>query len=152
MSVLVTSAGRYGWVGDGEYRYSEVDSEGKPWAPIPSEWIEIANRVAGGEYPWDCALVNWYGPGSKLGEHADVGERDRSLPIVTISLGDTAIWTVRLQPSDPICRARLESGHVTLLAGETRLALHSIERVVACPMFSPFGKPGRASVTMRVVA
>lgn len=149
MSVRVTSAGRYGWVGDGEYRYSEVDSRGKPWPPIPTEWIEIANRVAG-EHPWDCGLVNWYGRGAKLGEHRDLGERDRSLPIVTISLGDASTWTVRLDERDPVHRCRLESGDVTLLAGRTRLALHSIAGIIECPMFSPLDKPGRTSITMRV--
>jgi DNA oxidative demethylase len=149
MSVRVTSAGRFGWVGAGEYRYSEVDSRGRPWPSLPAEWGEIANRVAG-DHPWDCAIVNWYGPDANLGEHRDLGERYRTRPIVTISLGDAASWTVRLDEHGPVHRCRLESGDVTVLAGPTRLALHSVERVIACPMFSPLAAPGRISITMRV--
>lgn len=93
MSVRVTSAGPLGWVGDGRYHYSPVDSRGKPWPPIPTEWIDLANRLAG-ERSWDCALINWYEPGAKLGLHRDVGERDRSHPILTISIGDAASWAV----------------------------------------------------------
>ena len=150
MSVQVTCAGELGWVGDGEYHYSPVDSRGRPWPPIPEEWISIANRVVGRELPWDCAIINWYAPGARLGEHADLSERDRTKPIVTISLGDAASWTIRRWAGAPIHRTRLESGDVTVLEDETRLALHAIERLVECPMFSPFDVPGRGSITLRV--
>lgn len=148
MSVRVTCAGELGWVGDGEYRYSPVDSRGRPWPPIPAEWIEIANRVVGREIQWDCAIVNWYRPGAKLGEHADLSERDKTQPIVTISLGDTASWTIRLRAGERVHRCRLESGDVTVLDGPTRLALHSIERVIPSPLLSPIPE-GRLSCTLR---
>jgi len=151
MSVRVTSAGYLGWVGDGDYSYRPTDARGRPWPPIPAEWVEIADRVAGGEHPWDSAILNWYAPGAKLGEHRDLAESDRSWPIVTISLGDAATWTVR-DDAGKLHRARLESGDVTLLCVEdgTRLALHSIDRVISAPLLSPLPRPGRASITLRV--
>lgn len=153
MSVRVTSAGPLGWVGDGRYHYSPVDSRGKPWPPIPTEWIDLANRLAG-ERSWDCALINWYEPGAKLGLHRDVGERDRSHPILTISIGDAASWAVQVDADEPVHRTRLESGDVTMLCVEhgTRLALHAIERVIDSPMFRPANMrgPGRLSITLRV--
>ena len=73
-----------------------------------------------------------------------------------------AAWIVSLMPAhriyveshgdeaSPVCRCRLETGHVTLLAGEKRLWLHTVERVIRSPMFSPLGGPGRLSITIRV--
>ncbi len=149
MRVRVTAAGALGWVGDGEYRYDAAQRDGRPWPPIPARWLEIANRV-GGAHPWDSAIVNWYEPDAALGWHRDQAERDRTKPIVTISLGDAASWAVRRDEDSPLSRTRLESGDVTLLAGGLRLALHSIERIIAAPMFSPLSTRGRISITLRV--
>lgn len=151
MRVRVTAAGSLGWVGDGAYRYSPTDARGLPWPPMPKEWKEIADRVAG-EQPWDCAIINWYDEGAALGFHRDMAEHDRSLPIVTISLGDAASWAVKLDERSPVHRMRLESGDVTLLCREhgTRDALHSIERIIPSPLLRPGTKAGRISITLRV--
>ena len=150
MRVRVTSAGRLGWVGDGAYRYTDRDSRGKPWPAMPDSWRETADRVAG-PHPWDSAIVNWYDPDASLGWHRDQSEVDRTLPIVTISLGDSCSWAVRLDEDSPISRTRLETGDVTLLAGPTRMALHTVERIIAAPLFSPLGGTrGRISITIRV--
>lgn len=149
MRIMVSAAGALGWVGDGAYRYDPVDSRGKPWPALPEEWAAVADRVAG-RHPWDSAIINWYPPGSSLGWHRDIHEADRTLPIVTISLGDACSWAIRADEESPVCRCRLETGHVTLLAGEKRLWLHTVERVIRSPMFSPLGGPGRLSITIRV--
>jgi alkylated DNA repair protein (DNA oxidative demethylase) len=43
MSVRITSAGTWGWVADGGYRYTKTDARGRPWPAMPDEWREIAN-------------------------------------------------------------------------------------------------------------
>lgn len=150
MRVRVTAAGKLGWVGDGQYRYDEHDSRGQAWPPIPARWKRIADQVAG-EHPWDSAIINWYAEGAALGWHRDLAERSHELPIVTISIGDAASWAVRADDESPISRCRLESGDVTLLAGETRLYLHTIERIIPSPLLSPLGTTrGRISITLRV--
>jgi len=149
MSVRVTAAGSLGWVGDGRYHYTREDSRGRPWPAMPREWTDIADHVAG-VHPWDSAIVNWYDAGSSLGWHRDTSERDQDLPIVTISLGDSCSWAVRLDVDERVHRCRLDSGAVTLLAGPTRLALHTVERVIASPLLSPLDRPGRVSITVRV--
>ncbi len=149
MRVRVTSAGDFGFVGDGAYRYARKDQAGNPWPAIPPLWRNIASDVAG-EYPWDCAIINWYDEDAALGWHRDMSERDRTLPIVTISLGDAASWAVRADERSPITRQTIETGDVTLLAGVQRNWLHTIERIVPEPLFSPLAKRGRISITMRV--
>lgn len=149
MRVKVSAAGALGWVGDGAYRYDGAQRDGKPWPVMPELWREIADRVAG-SHPWDSGIINWYEPDAALGWHRDLAEGDRTLPIVTISLGDAASWAIREDDESPISRTRVESGDVTLLAGRTRLHLHTIERIIAAPMFNPLRKPGRVSITIRV--
>jgi alkylated DNA repair protein (DNA oxidative demethylase) len=159
MRVRVTAAGDLGWVGDGEYRYSPIAADGFPWPPMPDEWREIFDRAVlldprhSGPLPkWDSAIVNWYEPGSSLGWHRDRAERTRK-SIATISLGDAASWAVEVDGE--VSRTRLESGAVTVLAGELRDAPHTVERVIPAPMFSPITDtsgayvPGRIAITGR---
>ena len=149
MSVRVVSAGALAWVG-GRSGYVTPRA---PYA-IPASWRALADRVAGRQ-PWDCALVMLYAPDSRLGLHQDVDEHDKSYPIVSISLGDSCSWAIA--PPSPrrprrreLSRAVLESGCVTMLANETRRYWHSVERIIAAPLLSPLGHPGRYSITFRV--
>jgi alkylated DNA repair protein (DNA oxidative demethylase) len=148
MSVRISSAGELGWVADGQYRYTDKDSKGRPWPPIPAEWIEISDRAVAldprhvGPPPrWDSSIVNWYPPGASLGWHEDKQEHDRRQSIVTISLGFAARWGVEVerQGTDDLgramvswerSRARLPSGAVTVLAGEMRGVPHTIEGLI----------------------
>jgi len=149
MSVRITNAGELGWAGGSEYHYAREDSRGQPWPRMPRLWSDIASFYAG-YHPWDSAIVNWYPPGSSLGLHKDKSEYNQSLPIVTISLGDACSWAVRLDLESPVSRCQLDTGDVTLLAGPTRGALHSVERIIDAPLLSPLQKRGRISITMRV--
>jgi alkylated DNA repair protein (DNA oxidative demethylase) len=153
MSVRITNAGELGWVADRQgYRYTPTHPlTGQPWPPIPERWVEFANDVAGPE-PWDCAHLIWYAPGASLGWHRDKTERRRR-PIVTVSLGDDALWAVRLDEHEPIHRARLPSGATTLLAGATRDCLHTIMGLEPAPTLiapSPLPVPGRLAISLRV--
>lgn len=153
MAVRVTAAGRLGWISDEHgYRYVDMDpTTGMPWPHMPWEWVEIANSVVEQEQPWDCAVVNWYGPESNLGFHVDESEHDRSRPVVTIGLGDSAIWAVRSDRESEITSCVVRSGDVTVLEGITRPWIHAITRIIPEPLLSPLGATrGRCSISMRV--
>lgn len=149
MRVRVSAAGRVGWVGDGAYRYDELDSRGRAWPDMPQRWADIATRIAG-NFPWDCAIINWYDEGASLGWHRDQSERDKTLPILTISLGDAARWAIRETEGAPVSRCTIRSGDITVLCGTTRNWLHSIERITPEPLLSPLKSRGRVSITIRV--
>ncbi len=157
MRVRVTAAGKLGWIGDRSgYRYAPHDISGAPWPKLPAAWRSTASRFAPDVTPgqWDSAIVNWYDADAALGWHQDKSEADLTLPIVTISLGDSASWAVREHVDNAkASRVQIDSGAVTLLAGPTRDYEHTIERIIPAPMLRMLcgmEKPGRLSITIRV--
>ena len=151
MRVKVSNAGTLGWWGGLGYGYAYYPHQPntQPWPEMPSRWRDLATEIAG-DHSWDCAVINWYAPAAGLGWHRDKSERDTSLPIVTVSLGDACSWAVRRHDEAPVSRCRLESGAITLLVGSTRNYHHTVERIIPTPLFSPLSKRGRISITMRV--
>ena len=84
-----------------------------------------------------------------MGLHQDRDEADFSIPVLSVSLGDTAIF--RIGGSDrraPTHSLRLASGDVCLLSGEARLAFHGVDRILAgSSRLVPGG--GRINLTLR---
>ena len=153
MSVRMTSAGRLGWVTDRRgYRYEPKHPEGQPWPKIPDQILDIWRAVSGCARLPDCCLVNFYGEGAKMGLHQDKDEGDFSFPVVSISLGDEALFrmggTTRGGPTQSVW---LRSGDVMVMGGAARLAWHGIDRVRfgTSPLLP---KGGRINLTLRVVA
>lgn len=152
MSVGMTSAGSVGWVTDRSgYRYADRHPSGAPWPPIPGPVLAIWRAVSGvGRDPSSC-LVNLYREGAKMGLHQDRDEGDLSWPVVSVSLGDEALFrvggTTRRGRTESLW---LKSGDVAVLEDETRLAYHGIDRVRwGTSRLIPGG--GRINLTMRVV-
>lgn len=152
MSVRMTSAGRFGWYADRKgYRYVERHPDGTSWPPIPDEVLAIWADVAGVARAPDCCLVNYYSKGARMGLHQDRDEADFSLPVVSISLGDSALFriggTKRGCPTESIW---LESGDVVVMGGDARLTYHGIDRIrFGSSSLLPNG--GRINLTLRVV-
>lgn len=152
MSVRMTSAGRLGWYTDRSgYRYVDGHPDGLAWPPIPDEILSLWYEVTGLERAPDCCLVNLYREKARMGLHQDKDEGDFSWPVLSVSLGDSALFRVGgLKRSDPTESVWLESGDVALLEGETRLAYHGIDRIRAgSSRLVPGG--GRINLTLRVV-
>jgi alkylated DNA repair protein (DNA oxidative demethylase) len=152
MSVRMTSAGRCGWVSDRRgYRYEPRHPSGAPWPPIPARVLALWRDVTGRARDPDCCLVNYYDAGARMGLHQDRDEADFSWPVVSVSLGDDALFRVGgTERSDPTASQWLRSGDVAVLAGRSRLAFHGIDRVR--PGSSTLlDRGGRINLTLRVV-
>ena len=152
MSVKMTSGGRLGFVTDrAGYRYEPRQSSGSPWPDIPQEVLAIWNAVSGTERAPDCCLVNFYGEGTKMGLHQDKDEGKFDWPVVSISLGDDALFrmggTKRGGSTDSIW---LGSGDVVVMGGAARLAYHGIDKI-RFKSSSLLPKGGRLNLTLRAV-
>jgi DNA oxidative demethylase len=154
MSVRMTNCGPLGWVTDKSlgYRYQATHPvTGKPWPAMPRPLLDLWREVAG--YPADpeACLVNYYSGGAKMGLHQDKDEEDFAAPVVSVSLGDSAIFRLGgLTRKDETQALELKSGDVVVLGGDDRLAYHGIDRILpGTSAFLPEG--GRLNLTLRRV-
>lgn len=133
MSVEMTGFGPLSWISDARgYRYEPRHPlTGAPWPPIPEILLRLWKTHADPVTPPDACLVNLYRDGARMGLHQDRDEADFSFPVLSVSLGDTAIFRIGGTKRGGATRSvRLASGDVCLLAGEDRLAFHGIDRIV----------------------
>ncbi len=169
MSVQITCLGWH-WY---PYRYSWTvdDGDGRRVAGFP-QWLEDLGRravadAAGvdhevwgrdpqmsahpADYRPDVALVNWYGPGARMGMHADRDERGAA-PVVSVSLGDTCVFRFGTAAGRgrPWTDVHLESGDLFVFGGPSRLAFHGVPRVLPGTGDPSIGLgAGRFNVTLR---
>ena len=151
-SVRMTNMGPLGWVSDrAGYRYQSIHPEtGRPWPPIPalllSLWTELTAAL-----PPDACLVNHYDADARMGLHQDRDEADLTQPVLSISLGDTAIFRIGPPEGGRTRALRLASGDICALTGPARLARHGVDRVLAgSSSLIPGG--GRINLTLRRAA
>ena len=152
MSVKMTSAGRYGWYSDRRgYRYIPEHPSGSAWPPIPHSVMSVWNALSGCRRRPDCCLLNHYSQGSRMGMHRDSDEANFEYPVVSISLGDSALFRIgNLERGGRTESAWLRSGDIVVMGGEARLVYHGVDRI-------EFGssdllrKGGRINLTLRVV-
>lgn len=152
MSVRMTSAGTVGWVSDrAGYRYQPRHPSGCDWPPIPQRLLALWREVADCARPPETCLVNWYAEGARMGLHQDRDEADFGCPVVSVSLGDAALFRIGgTERGAPTRSHWLASGDVLVLGGAARLAWHGIDRTrFASSPLLPRG--GRINVTLRVV-
>jgi len=154
MSVANTNFGRLGWVSDRSgYRYQPTHPQtGMAWPDIPELLQKLWAELTGAGAPCDACLVNRYDEKARLSLHQDADEADFSFPVVSVSLGDTALFRMGgLVRGDPTQAFRIASGDVLLLASEARRAFHGVDRIYpgTCRLI-PGG--GRINLTLRRAA
>jgi alkylated DNA repair protein (DNA oxidative demethylase) len=149
-SVEMTGLGPFGWVSDrGGYRYQSTHpATGAPWPPMPEALLSLWTDLTGWPEPPDACLINLYRSGAKMGLHQDLDEQDHSAPVLSVSLGDTAVFRIGAAGGGPTKTVRLASGDVCALTGPARLARHGIDRLIAgSSTLIPGG--GRINLTLR---
>ena len=152
MSVRMTAAGRFGWISDrGGYRDAPQHPSGVPWPPVPPALLALWQAVVPAARLPECCLVNFYGEGARMGLHQDRDEADPTQPVVSVSLGDAALFRVGgTERGGPTRSVWLSSGDVVVLEGAGRMAFHGIDRIrFGSSALLPGG--GRINVTLRVV-
>jgi len=149
-SVEMSNLGPQGWVSDrAGYRYQPVHpATGAPWPPMPESLLRLWDELTGWPDPPDACLVNLYRAGARMGLHQDLDEQDRTAPVLSVSLGDTAVFRFGAAGAGPTRSVRLASGDVCALTGPARLARHGIDRILAGSS-SLIAGGGRLNLTLR---
>jgi alkylated DNA repair protein (DNA oxidative demethylase) len=154
MSVQMTNFGPLGWVTDARgYRYqAHHPVTGLPWPAIPQSLAALWAELCADAAPADACLVNRYDSRARMGQHRDQDEADFRFPVLSVSLGDVALFRIGgLERSDPTARLRLASGDICILGGEARLAYHGVDRILpGSSRLVPGG--GRINLTLRRAA
>lgn len=152
-SVRMSNLGTLGWVSDrAGYRYQAAHPvTGRPWPPIPPVLLKLWDELTGRARPPDACLVNLYDADARMGLHQDRDEADLSAPVLSVSLGDTAVFRIGAAEGGVTRTVRLASGDVCLLSGPARLARHGIDRILSGSSgLLPGG--GRMNLTLRRAA
>jgi DNA oxidative demethylase len=153
-SVRMTNLGELGWVSDraNGYRYQATHPvTGKPWPAMPDMLLKLWADIANYPHPPEACLVNFYTAQAKMGLHQDRDEQDFAAPVISISLGDEALFrwggTTRGGKTQSV---KLSSGDVLVIGGEARLCFHGIDRVYGGTS-TLLKDGGRINLTMRRV-
>lgn len=153
-SVDETNFGSLGWISDvAGYRYSPLHPKtGEPWPSIPDALLELWRAVANYPHEPECCLVNRYRAGARMGAHQDKDEEAVEAPVVSVSLGDDALFrfggTLRKDATQSV---KLVSGDVLVFGGPARRMFHGVDRIIGGSSTLLPGD-GRLNLTLRRIA
>ncbi|KAH6580298.1 hypothetical protein BASA50_004316 [Batrachochytrium salamandrivorans] len=91
------------------------------------------------EWRAEAGIINWYHPGDSLMSHQDRSEIDSVAPLVSVSVGLSAVFLVApgaTRDATPVA-LQLDSGDVVVLSGSARRVFHGVPLVMAntCPSY-----------------
>ena len=157
MHVRMLCLGRH-WNGQ-TYTYETMrsDFDQLPAPPLPDDFRTLAQqlaRKAGMSLDPDLCILNYYDADGHMGLHQDKDESERSLaaglPVVSVSLGDTARFLFGgLKRRDPVEARLLESGDAFVFGGPARLRYHGVSRIVPGSAPRELDLTGRFNLTFR---
>lgn len=82
-------------------------------------------------YRPEAGVVNFYQARDTLTAHIDQSEVDAVKPLVSISLGESAVFLIGTESRDDIpLPLLLQSGDVVVMSGPSRRVFHGVPRVV----------------------
>lgn len=153
-SVEMTNFGPLGWVSDrdGGYRYQAFHpATGKPWPPMPKRLLSLWNETTHYRVLPEACLVNLYRATARMGLHQDANEHAMDAPVLSVSLGDTALFRFGgIERGGKTRSVKLASGDVLMFGGPARMMFHGIDRIQAgSSTLVPGG--GRINLTLRRV-
>lgn len=156
LSVKMTNFGPLGWIADkAGYRYEPVHPvNGAPWPDMPRALLDLWEEETGWPEPPQACLVNWYGPYARMGLHVDRDEAAFDAPVLSVSLGDEAVFRLGgPERRGPTRSVRLASGDMVVLGGASRRFHHGVDRIRpgTSQALPEDWRPGRINLTLRRV-
>jgi len=157
MHVRMLCLGRH-WNGKTyTYEPTRSDFDDLPAPPLPDDFKALARELAtaaGMTLNADLCILNYYDGDGRMGLHQDKDEGERSLaaglPVVSVSLGDTARFLFGgVKRKEPIEARLLESGDAFVFGGAARLRYHGVSRIIPGTAPPELGVSGRFNLTFR---
>jgi alkylated DNA repair protein (DNA oxidative demethylase) len=157
MHVRMLCLGRH-WNGRTySYEPTRSDFDHLPVPALPDNLKALAGdiaRAAGMTLDADLCIINYYDAEGRMGLHQDKDETAASiaagLPVVSISLGDTARFLFGgLKRKEPVDARLLESGDAFVFGGPARLRYHGVSRIVPGTAPPELDLTGRLNLTFR---
>ena len=157
MHVRMLCLGRH-WNGKTyTYEPTRSDFDNLPAPPLPDNLKALAAEIAtaaGMNLDADLCILNYYDADGRMGLHQDKDESEQSiaagLPVVSVSLGDTARFLFGgLRRKDPVESRMLESGDAFVFGGPARLRYHGVSRIVPGTAPPDLEINGRFNLTFR---
>jgi len=157
MSIKMVCLGRHWNAKTYKYEPTRSDYDSLPVQEIPEDLKQLARRAAlaaGMQIEPDICLLNFYPEAGRLGLHQDKDERtetiEAGMPVVSISLGDTAEFLIGgTRRKDPVKMVLLESGDALVFGGPSRLRYHGVSRILEATSPTELGVEGRFNLTFR---
>ena len=137
---------------DGGYRYDPIHPKTKKeWPDMPQALLDLWQDVTDFPKEPEACLINWYREGNKMGAHIDNDEQEARAPVVSVSLGDPALFRIGgPKRGGPTKGLKLFSGDVVVMGGESRFCYHSVSKIFyGDSALIPRG--GRINLTLRRV-
>jgi alkylated DNA repair protein (DNA oxidative demethylase) len=153
MSVKMLNLGSLGWVSDKSgYRYQKTHPvTGEAWPPLFPSLLKIWDRLTNNYAEPEACLINYYSATAKMGLHQDRDEEDFNAPVVSLSLGDTALFRIGTSERNGSTQSiKLQSGDGLIFGGPARLDFHGIDRIYK-DTSTLLNEGGRFNLTMRRV-
>ena len=157
MHVRMLCLGRH-WNGQTyTYETTRSDFDNLPAPPLPDNLQQLARDIArstGMTLDPDLCILNYYDAEGRMGLHQDKDESERSiaagLPVVSVSLGDTARFLFGGQRrKEPVEPRMLESGDAFVFGGPARLRFHGVSRIIPGTAPPELDLTGRFNLTFR---
>jgi alkylated DNA repair protein (DNA oxidative demethylase) len=157
MHVRMLCLGRHWNAKTYQYESTRTDYDGLPAPPLPPAFQAVAREIAmasGMAINPDLCILNYYDAEGRMGMHQDKDESQASIeagiPVVSISLGDTARFLFGgLKRREPVEAMQLESGDAFVFGGPSRLRYHGVSRITPNTAPSELGMSGRFNLTFR---
>jgi len=157
MHVRMLCLGRH-WNGKTyAYEPTRADYDDLPAPPLPDTFRTLARAIArdaGMPFEPDLCILSCYDADGRMGMHQDKDESARSLaaglPVVSVSLGDTARFLFGgLKRREPVESRLLESGDAFVFGGPARLRYHGVTRIIPGTAPPELQLAGRFNLTFR---
>ena len=136
--VAMSNCGQYGWTSsEAGYGYKPLDPQSnQPWPAKPNGFLALVNRATQlaklPPFQPDSALINRYDIGMAMGRHRDKDEADLSQPIVSVSLGLSAVFQIFTDGRNGgKYELLLQDGDVLIMYGPARGYYHGIKPIKA---------------------